>query len=49
MKTSSFVVASLFASVQAKGDAPPYFNEPPFAVGTHPSAAGLIQLNSACA
>ena len=47
MKTSAFVIAALFASVQA--DAPPYFNEPPFAVSTHPSAAGLIQLQTACA
>merc|ERR1712028_323821 len=47
MKTSTFVIAALFASVQA--DAPPYFNEPPFAVSTHPAAAGLIQLQSACA
>ena len=47
MKTSTFVIAALFASVQA--DAPPYFNEPPFAVSTHPSAAGLIQLQTACA
>merc|ERR1719446_1863638 len=46
MKTSAFVIAALFASVQA--DAPPYFNEPPFAVSTHPSAAGLIQLQTAC-
>ena len=47
MKTSTFVIAALFASVQA--DAPPYFNEPPFAVSTHPAAAGLIQLQTACA
>ena len=47
MKTSAFVIAALFASVQA--DAPPYFNEPPFAVATHPAAAGLIQLQTACA
>merc|ERR1712178_34617 len=30
-------------------DAPPYFNEPPFSVGTHPAAAGLVQIQSACA
>merc|ERR1712032_1308749 len=47
MKTSTFVIAALFASVQA--DAPPYFNEPPFAVSTHPAAAGLVQVESACA
>ena len=43
-----YAVALLVASVQA--DAPPFFNEPPFAVSTHPAAAGLIQLNadSAC-
>ena len=39
-----FVIALLVAAVSA--DAPPYFNEPPFAVSTHPAAAGLIQLNS---
>ena len=33
----------------AKADAPPAFNEPPFAVKTHPSAAGLVQVESACA
>ena len=36
----------LVAAVQA--DAPPAFNEPPFAVKTHPSASGLLQLDSAC-
>ena len=43
-----YTVALLVAAVKA--DAPPYFNEPPFAVATHPAAAGLIQLNmeSAC-
>jgi len=25
-----------------EADAPPYFNEPPFAVSTHPAAAGLV-------
>ena len=40
-------VAALLGNVRA--DAPPYFNEPPFAVSTHPAAAGLIQLQSACA
>jgi hypothetical protein len=33
----------------AKADAPPAFNEPPFAVATHPAAAGLVQMGSACA
>ena len=37
----SYSIAVLVATVQA--DAPPYFNEPPFAVATHPSAAGLNQ------
>ena len=43
-----FTAALLIAVVKA--DAPPAFNEPPFAVATHPAAAGLIQLNamSAC-
>ena len=40
-------VAALIATVRA--DAPPYFNEPPFAVSTHPAAAGLVQMESACA
>ena len=40
-------VAALIANVRA--DAPPFFNEPPFAVSTHPAAAGLVQLESACA
>ena len=39
-----FVIALLVAAVSA--DAPAAFNEPPFAVSTHPAAAGLIQLNS---
>ena len=39
-----FVIALLVAAVSA--DAPPFFNEPPFAVSTHPAAAGLVQLNS---
>ena len=41
--------AALLVAV-VKADAPPYFNEPPFAVSTHPAAAGLIQLDmgSAC-
>ncbi len=38
---------------EAKPEAPPKkvpaFNEPPFSIGTHPSAAGLIQTESACA
>ena len=38
-----FVIALLIASVSA--DAPAAFNEPPFAVSTHPAAAGLVQLN----
>ena len=43
-----YAVALLVAAVKA--DAPPFFSEPPFAVATHPAAAGLIQLNlnSAC-
>ena len=43
-----YAAALLLAVVKA--DAPPFFNEPPFAVSSHPSAAGLIQLNamSAC-
>jgi hypothetical protein len=41
MKTSAYVIAALFATVQA--DAPPYFNEPPFSVATHPAAAGMVQ------
>jgi len=40
-------VAALIATVRA--DAPPFYNEPPFAVSTHPAAAGLVQLESACA
>ena len=40
-------VAALIANVRA--DAPPAFNEPPFAVSTHPAAAGLVQIESACA
>ena len=39
-----FAAALLVAAVSA--DAPPYFNEPPFAVSSHPAAAGLVQLNS---
>ena len=39
-----FVIALLVAAVSA--DAPPFYNEPPFAVGSHPAAAGLVQLNS---
>ena len=39
-----FVIACLVAAVSA--DAPAAFNEPPFAVSTHPAAAGLIQLNA---
>ena len=38
---------------EAKAEGPPAkvpaFNEPPFSAGTHPSAAGLIQTQSACA
>ena len=39
-------IAALIANVRA--DAPPYFNEPPFAISTHPAAAGLVQIESAC-
>ena len=43
-----YAAALLMAVVKA--DAPPYFNEPPFSVSTHPAAAGLIQIreDSAC-
>ena len=38
---------------EAKAEAPPKkvpaFNEPSFSIGTHPSSAGLIQIQSACA
>ena len=40
MKYSS-VIAAFLGNVQA--DAPPAFNEPPFAVSSHPAAAGLLQ------
>ena len=43
----SFAVAALVGAIKA--DAPPYYDEPPFSVETHPSAAGLIQVQSACA
>ena len=39
-----FTAALLVAAVSA--DAPAYYNEPPFAVASHPAAAGLVQLNS---
>ena len=42
-----FVIALLVAAVSA--DAPAAFNEPPFAVSSHPAAAGLVQVESACA
>ena len=38
-----YISALLIASASA---ADPAFNEPPFSEKTHPSAAGLIQLNS---
>ena len=41
------VYCALIGAISA--DAPPYFNEPPFAVSTHPAAAGLVQVESACA
>jgi len=38
---------------EAKPEGPPAkvpaFNEPPFSQGTHPSSAGLVQVQSACA
>jgi hypothetical protein len=37
------------AVVAVSADAPPAFNEPPFAVKSHPSASGLVQVGSACA
>jgi len=40
MKNS--VLIALIGATSAHRDAPPYFNEPPFAVGTHPAAAGLV-------
>ena len=40
------VYSALVGAIAA--DAPPYFNEPPFAVATHPAAAGLVQVESAC-
>ena len=40
------VYSALIGAIAA--DAPPYFNEPPFAVSTHPAAAGLLQVESAC-
>merc|ERR1740127_318700 len=40
------VYSALIGAIAA--DAPQYFNEPPFAVSTHPAAAGLIQVESAC-
>ena len=43
----SAVIAAFLGNVKA--DAPPYFNEPPYAVSTHPSAAGLLQVETACA
>ena len=44
-----YATALLVAVVKA--DAPAAYNEPPFSEGTHPAAAGLIQLNteSVCA
>ena len=41
-------VAALLPIATVRADAPPYFNEPPFAVSTHPAAAGLVQMESAC-
>ena len=40
MKYTSVIATFICA---AKADAPPAYNEPPFAVATHPAASGLIQ------
>ena len=39
------LTATLFVAI-VSADAPPAYNEPPFAVGTHPAATGLIALNA---
>jgi len=43
------VLSALIGASSAHADAPAYFNEPPFSVSTHPAAAGLVQVESACA
>ena len=40
MKYTSVIATFICAT---KADAPPAFNQPPFAVSTHPAAAGLVQ------
>ena len=47
LKMKYSVYSALISAIAA--DAPPYFNEPPFAVSSHPAAAGLVQVESACA
>ena len=47
LKMKYSVYSALISVIAA--DAPPYFNEPPFAVSSHPAAAGLVQVESACA
>jgi hypothetical protein len=43
------VLSALIGATAAHADAPAYYNEPPFSVATHPAAAGLVQVESACA
>merc|ERR1740115_497875 len=43
------VLSALIGATTAHADAPAYYNEPPFSVATHPAAAGLVQVESACA
>merc|ERR1712025_1493802 len=47
LKMKYSVYSALVGAIAA--DAPAYFNEPPFSVATHPAAAGLVQVESACA
>jgi hypothetical protein len=49
MKYSVYLALIGASEAHSSADAPPYFNEPPFAVATHPAAAGLVQVESACA
>jgi len=48
MKYSVYMALIGASKAHSSADAPPYFNEPPFSVATHPSAAGLVQVESAC-
>jgi hypothetical protein len=48
MKYSVYMALIGASKAHSSADAPPYFNEPPFAVATHPAAAGLVQVESAC-